>query len=366
MLKLFVSDKDATTGSIPISWCIDDETLLYLRDKGAKKPNVVIYITPEEMPHQIYIVVTPFKNMMVYVPLRFKGKNRIFGRVMFSKSYFYSHDDIVYWDLPPDKEENKEEKDGPTKILVKGYEIGSEKFERYEKTSTGTYLTINVPEECFAKEPPKWEQAWVNAMFRQRPQDQCEYRRRRLWAYSIQPIIVLFLMILRLIPTLVAFLFAARNFSFKHLFSPFALDLDDAKEMFSEGLLFVRKDQTSLLKTYCMFPLTPIISFPIIGVAVLCLIGKISVVGIGMTILYILGTFFGIVLLVLLVFFIVYVVMSQLDKIPTWYDDQSEIEAIVCDGRSVPTKISKLPQKKRTVYLRYQAVKNKVCKPFAG
>jgi hypothetical protein len=370
MLKLFVSDADATTGSIPISWCIDDETFLYMKEEGAKAPYVIIYITPEEQPGKVYIVRVPFKRMMTYIPLKFKGKNRIFGRIKFDDSGNYCPKDIRYADLEPREYDNEDKT--TNKIFVRDFEVGKDYKDDsdfllfYSKTTAGTYLSINVPAECFAKEPPEWEKAWVNAMIKGQPFDQCEFRRRRLWAYSVQPLIALVLMIVRAVPTLVAFLVAARGFSLKYLFSPFAMDLDDTKEMFYDGYLFVRSGKMKWFKKYYLLPLTPIFSFPIITLVILCLTGNIAATNIGMVLLMIVGTLLSIGVLVLIACVIAYFIVSYLNKIPSWYDDQSEIEAIVCDGSAVSTKISKLPQKKRTVYLRYQAMKNKVCKPFAG
>lgn len=46
-------------------------------------------------------------------------------------------------------------------------------------------VEADVPEELFARKPFDWE--WVNYFFKEAPRDQCAYRRRRLFAYSVQP-----------------------------------------------------------------------------------------------------------------------------------------------------------------------------------
>lgn len=52
-------------------------------------------------------------------------------------------------------------------------------------------LTVSVPKELFAPTPPEWERRWVNHWFAGPPKDQCEYRKRRIVAYGVQPPLLL-------------------------------------------------------------------------------------------------------------------------------------------------------------------------------
>ncbi len=49
-------------------------------------------------------------------------------------------------------------------------------------------VEVDVPEELFAKKPWDWE--WTNDYFDSLPSDQCAFRKRRLFAFTIQPIFV--------------------------------------------------------------------------------------------------------------------------------------------------------------------------------
>lgn len=50
-------------------------------------------------------------------------------------------------------------------------------------------VEVEVPDGLFARKPVDWD--WVNAFFKEPPRDQCQLRRRRLFAYTLQPIIAL-------------------------------------------------------------------------------------------------------------------------------------------------------------------------------
>lgn len=54
-----------------------------------------------------------------------------------------------------------------------------------------TPISVDVPQELFAKEPPEWEKKWVTALWSSPVRDQCDYRQRRMFAYTLQPFVLL-------------------------------------------------------------------------------------------------------------------------------------------------------------------------------
>lgn len=58
---------------------------------------------------------------------------------------------------------------------------------------TEAWLEVAVPAELFAKEPPAWERHWVTKILRSPVRDQCDYRKRRMFAYTAQPMLYLLL-----------------------------------------------------------------------------------------------------------------------------------------------------------------------------
>ena len=50
-------------------------------------------------------------------------------------------------------------------------------------------IEVGVPTELFSSEPPQWERRWVTSILNTPLRDQCDYRKRRVFAYTVQPIL---------------------------------------------------------------------------------------------------------------------------------------------------------------------------------
>lgn len=112
---------------------------------------------------------------MIAVNFRSHGKNRVLMTVVFGESeralrekylskissYCYSADIMSCGDL---------------------------KFLSWVNLLGSGCVEVDVPEELFAKKPWDWE--WTNNFFDSPPRDQCAFRKRRLFAYTIQPVLV--------------------------------------------------------------------------------------------------------------------------------------------------------------------------------
>lgn len=72
-------------------------------------------------------------------------------------------------------------------LKTDGNPRGLDNYSRYP-AAAATSETYVIPEGVFAKPPSPREQAWVNMFFRSQPKDQCEFRKRRMFAYTIQPL----------------------------------------------------------------------------------------------------------------------------------------------------------------------------------
>src|ERR1700722_6345770 len=192
MFELHIADKDITSGTIPVSWCLDKELLAYLAEEGNEDPTVVLIVAPVQGYHPSKEVrkVIPMKDLMTYIDFRCPGENRIFGFIStFSKARTNSF-------------VRKQNGEWVTTVLTPEGNVCY-----YD----GSVLTVNVPSECFAKEPSAFEKRWVNFFFRDKAVDQCSFRKRRLLAYTVQPIIFSMLMVLNLFPILAALLIADRG-----------------------------------------------------------------------------------------------------------------------------------------------------------
>jgi len=192
MLQLQIADANMSSGSVAVSWCLDHAILKLLADEKLTDPQVVVVVAPTKNYHlsKESRKVVPLKDLMTYIECRASGENKIYGVISTRKpkdarEFYLSKEDGEY-------RNNVLDYDG------EGYSSRLLGREEEDHREPGTYqyladpLTIQVPKAAFAKDPPKWEKQWVNHYFRQKPVDQCAYRRRRLFAYGVQPFIVLF------------------------------------------------------------------------------------------------------------------------------------------------------------------------------
>lgn len=82
MFSLKISDLDVSGGTVPVSWCLDMETINRLQTYGAIDPQVVIVVAPEGDKYSIkkeYRKVVPLKDLMAYIEFRSVGPNRIWA-----------------------------------------------------------------------------------------------------------------------------------------------------------------------------------------------------------------------------------------------------------------------------------------------
>lgn len=372
MFQLQVADTDVSGGSIAVSWCLDQELLKSLADNQITDPQVVLVVAPIEnySVRKEFRKVVPLKDLMVYLELRVTGANKIFGFITtfgakatksrwLSKSQGEYEDTLLY-------------------DYGNGFELPS------EKTCSSEPIDITVPDGIFAPEPSVWEKTWVNHFFRYKTIDQCDFRRRRLFAYGVQPLIFAGTMLFQAIILLAGLLFGARNWSAKTLLHPISYPILDVFEIFSKGTIFIRhcpeddepcgpslsgfkKSASYIFRSFWSLPLMPVIFAPLalliwFYTGIVLALGLVIVVSvfIGLSVIWLVennrsvrDAFEGL--------------LDRLGRIPVsddlWYLNQEEQETLVCSDKPAPT-FAKLPRK--SIRLRFQNVKSKVCRPFSA
>lgn len=376
MIELFVADTDATSGSIAVSWCVSPETLKLMEDHEVIDPQLVIIVSPEGEKYKIqkeWRTVVSLKDLMTYVEFRVPGKNRISAIVSFksrkhAKDRYLSRDSGSY----------------QTDVL----EYDGNDYSYWLKTADKNHtlaepLMVNVPQECFAPEPSATEKEWVNHFFRNKAVDQCDFRRRRMFAYTVQPVLFALFMVPKLLLTLLSLLTGCKNFSLKYLLHPLTYTFRDALNLIDlpiVGSIFIRalpEDNDVgvpsnmvwyLVRKLCFLPFMPMVFIP------LALFAWFHCASLLLAIAMIAG-----------VLMITFIIMSVIDtKVLTriyhrieswlpqaseptpWYLDEQEANLVMCSGRPKPTSIKNLPAKKRTLSLRFHDLKSKVCRPFSA
>lgn len=235
MFEIKVADADVTSGTIPVSWCLDLETIKKLSDDKVVDPQVVIVVAPEGSTYsqeKEYRKVVPLKDLMAYIEFRVPGKNRIWAFISSKKD---ARDAYL----------GKSSSRYITTILSTdgerwGYMFNLDPSGETRQPDHGSYLSVDVPEVVFAPEPAQWEKDWVNHFYRNKCVDQCDFRKRRLIAYTGQVLVMLIQLVLRSLLLLVALLIGAKNVSLQPLLHPLQYDMSEAAAVCGGGTIFVR------------------------------------------------------------------------------------------------------------------------------
>lgn len=367
MFELKISDNDVTGGSIAVSWSIDPQLIKELADKNVADPQVVICVTPvyNYRNQREYRKVVPLSDLMTYIEFRVPGPNKIWAFVSLLEKR-------------EARDQMMKRADGKfTTDILNWY---GDQYSTYDYQKFGSSpLEVTVPANVFAAEPAQWEKDWVNHLFREKPIDQCHFRKRRLFAYTIQPLIMFFNMLIRVILYIPALLIGARNLTPKYLLHPLTYTLGETQDVVKGGSYFIRTWEGDpgimdaedegwkyWLRKLWTLPLMPVISIPIF-----CVFYFHQYKGAGILL--------GIALLVILMLGIIGFVsegylrksyyafcdwlMYRLGHRDMWYLDQAEMEALY--GKNY-RKIGDLPSNKRSLKLRFSNLKSKVCRPFSA
>jgi hypothetical protein len=371
LFELRLTETATTSGSLPVTWCVDKSWLL----ANSKDEHYVLFstATPDKGGKTAeWRGYAKLSEMMTYVTFFRPGKNRILARVTPQKSA------IGEWMLREDggwanramKFREQWESEEPDYLLSKKWRDRAKDIDITE-VRLWNYIDINLPSDCFAKDPSAFEKYWVNYFFRQKAVDQCEFRRRRILAYTFQPFAVLFTLLLK---ALIIFCVTLFNMLCGHWTK---WDFPNCER----GPNFLKIKKFGLLEWL-------VIPIPWLVVSSLVLY-KLTHRKLWFLLppayLAVIGAF---LLLVVIFMFTINLGSKLLGKSSAWRsrrerlatearkkelerlaaERKAELEALetlLCSNPKRINRISDLPRKKRTVKLRFQGLKSSVCKPFA-
>ncbi|MCH7883000.1 hypothetical protein IIA95_01125 [Patescibacteria group bacterium] len=332
MIEFFVGEARQNDAAVALRWCVGREALQELKKREAKNPHLLLFVFKDGKEQQRLLI--PLEQMMHYVFFNHPGTHDLCGSIVWDnsgdrfelqKNVFHHYTKLCDIDS-----------DNPFLLNCNLEMRGLNEFGR---------LKISVDERFFAENPPQWEQGWVNFWYETAPRDQCQYRRRRFVAYSIQPPVLLafvFILVIARLSAMFWFLLLGRKgIGFRAIFRPFKFR---TKEIwaYSEGSVYA-----------------DIFSGPLDRIAELAI--KITR----------------------------WSSNARLEKrrqrqkarierreerrqreeqqrrraLDEFYNE--ELRELVCEGVPLKADVRALPEKRRTIYLRLQAFKAEVCRPFA-
>lgn len=388
MFELHLSDDNVSAGSVPITWCLDKELLADLAARQIHDPAVVIAVVSYDTngnARSEHRKVAALKDLITYVEFHAEGTNKIFGFVpmldklvaqntCLDKSGYQSYNYSILNHLGTDYS---------TYLKVISDDIA-------EPNRLAAPITVSVPAECFAAAPSQWEQSWVNRFFRYKPIDQCDYRKRRMMAYTVQPLALLFIMLPKLIALLIALAIADKGIwvVLKTIFLPVRYLSPEHSFQALEGSALMtpgdyEKEQLAVRTFHGVLFyfvarlrfafLMPLVSMPLLlGIFWHKLFFVVSFIYILIVVIALMMALLSSLLSSLLYCFRAgnnpfnsLLSFFQSKEQTPWYLNQEEEKLLLCSNEKKPLTIAALPKKHQTLRLRYQATKAAVCKPFS-
>jgi len=397
LICLFTEETQTTDSVIPIRWCIDKDVFKDLRTRKVEKPHLLLVVVKwgKDQWHRKEVVrkLVPLEQMMEFIQFKRPGLHKIMTTIVWNthgnadrlkKTFLTSHRRNSY------------------EMNVLTYEKDRLENPRHIALNTdgidgGGVIEIKVAEGFFAKEPPKWLSKWVNLPFRWKPVDQCDFRKRCILAFSLQPIIIAIWLIVKELIAISIGLFlllcGIKGVNFSPARKPFIYDLDEVWDNLG-GSIFFNKKYPFLAAFTPIFVLTIFIAPLLIinyytdfdaNTPKTMLFSTMTVVLLFLIITVFWGIFWGLVISINKIIDYVckreaksrkrrksrWEIMEEreraekLQKKLALQIEYENLSSIVCTGRRLEPSLASLPKRKRTIHLRFLDLKAKVCKPFA-
>jgi hypothetical protein len=366
--ELKLTEIDVTSGSIPITWCLSKEWL----ENNNIRDYWVLFIVAPPTPNgknAEWRGYAKLSDMMAYITFYRPGKNRVYARLSNNK------DTVKEW---------MSRYEGQWKTDYIGYPSYSWEIDRYNEGKWEfkltpptdrpcTYLDLDMPKECFAAEPWEFEKTWVNWLWSNKAIDQCEFRKRRMFAYSIQPFLFIFVILLRYIVAFSVSIVGCRKVNYSPLWMPFTTSLSDIVQDIDGTYLVIKNIPEPF--SYAIVPIVPLtlisvvsgffleglsgiwlgLVFPLGFLAILGVVFLFCVSASSLPILNWIGNRWD-----------AYWTRIEEDREARWKEwEAHQRQLMMCSTRTRITSIRDLPKAKRTVRLRFQGLKSMVCKPFS-
>lgn len=393
-MELLVENEHAQDSVVKVRWCLKPNELRLLKSDGCLNPFLLIVVSREidpEIDHcgrsdeELQRMIVPLGQMMHYISFSRPGVNIIQAQVILNVS-------------------NRPIKEYRTKLLARDrYDEFEERLLSYDGSLNLNYyeeskrmicrLDIDVDPKFFAKEPSDFERWWVNLWFERPPREQCDFRKRRFLAYSIQPVIVAvwvaLIVLARGFIALFSVLLGNRNTLWSAVVHPFRYITADVFRLSDLSSVFWEDKDGNLRRWFVRAINPPTVIF----VALL-----LSPLGLGFfqrlllapfVILAIVGCVWGAVRLIIHVLSVIPDKLSKRNwswKLKTGQEDvkrKAKMEAENAKQRELldkqyapllcsvvyksihPLDLSSLPTNKRTIKLKFLDLKSRVCRPYA-
>lgn len=226
-LKIASVDMTIVSPTVPVRWCLDKDFLGGLDLQEREELFVLLAVRRKDggSSDNEQRDIVPANLLERYLVFRQPGEYAVMGMLLKSRSYqddrgFYSAKAVLW-----NKYGSEDSHWKLSGIHWRG--DGEPVWGSSQPNSVGdpSFLIVDVPANCFAPEPAAWEKKWVNLLLKNPLVDQCAFRRRRLFAYTLQPLYLATKLTLgmacRWLAAIVSLLFGIWDLNFAPLIHPF-------------------------------------------------------------------------------------------------------------------------------------------------
>ncbi len=402
-IHLYVGKTDGVEAVIPVRWCVCRSLFDRLKFRGAKNPYLLLVVAKVVVngSKEVSRRLLSLDQAMEYIAFSSPGEHQLFATVLWDaegkvgrlRKIILGKNSRGRWnlDLLCYNEESKE----TTLFNLSAFGCKTE-------GPVGPLLTVNVAKEFFAKEPPKWLSCWVNWFFETRPVDQCQFRRRCILAFTVQPPIALawaiILFLARLTSALFLFLFLGwRGIDFRpviFLRSRYTGEIWEGNERYDaigrRSFYTSTKDGQKQPLFVALFSPIFLVAFFVFSV-ILLLLGVGSQSGSGIPVFAVVY-WLSMIAFLAVSHFIWKPIAKRIEQAELAEESDPEAqdralqeerrrreeeqrrisaeldrkcEAVVCPGVPLDPSFEALPSSRRTLHLRFHRFKKRVCRPFA-
>lgn len=393
---------------IALRWCINKDVMDYIKKSDIKHPHVLIVVVNigKDSNQEMIRKLVPMTEMMTFIQFARAGINRVFAAIVYPSSSNPGYEEIKSMKK---KVLNKSGSSYDFGVLdynderwnfTYGSNISAIYSDSTDEEALVASIDFDVPAQLFAPEPAEWEKWWVNLMHEDKPIDQCHFRKRRLFAYTIQPILLLIINLVFLTFKYLTILFLVTVAVIRGIFDfdwnevknniihPWSYNVRDIwDEVRKSETIYTHKKDKKYHRCYDYrggvlpwFRPTMLLAYVVIVVILYTIVFVFNWVQLSVLLVFLGGVLFVCAAFAALYFAVIKNearIARSKKREEDYHNDQiqrerNELSFLLCstgneavvDTSALRPQIKALPENKQTVKLKFYDFKKKICKPF--
>ncbi len=423
LLQLFIQqpEQGSVDATVPVRWCTSPALAQMLEDKGAINPFLYITIRPytqgtfDDADVRIYKsdsarYLVPLTQEMQYVSFSRPGHNEVAATIVWNQEGKGVHTLQAIFARRKDDDWTKSfqaysESTFMSEMNVT-YKTRSRQYSGCILGEASDTISVDVPSDMFAKEPPQWVKDYTGKFSDTKAFDQCRMRRRVLISMIFLPLFFLIGYTFRTALMVVGSFWGLRKMRFGNFVHPFRERAEDVmadihRSDWREPFWFIKADGS--IRSPIRWPINPIsivllaTGLWVIGsiqtgtdenmerllgwswlqalsVSVAIHLLLIALIAVGCVLVLIFGALMGVVPAENISARLTTrrqrrelakAKQQELDQKEQLAELSRQLRGMTCTMESSKVSVDALPANKRSVRLRLQMTKQKVCKPYA-